>query len=55
MVVLAPEKLRKDASYVVIYVVQRGAKIEDMGERSVPERAHRVLLSYTTYLPHLFF
>ena len=41
-------QLRKCASDTVIWILQRGAKAEDMGEGSVPGRSHGVLLGYNT-------
>ena len=47
-VILAPVKqLRKCASDTIIWVLQRGAKAEGLGEGSVQGRPQRVLLGYT--------
>ena len=44
--VLASEKLREYASDTIIWVLQRGATAEGMGEGSVPGRPRKVLLIY---------
>ena len=46
-VLASVKQLRKCALYTVIWVLQRGAKAEDMGEGSVLGRPHRVMLSYS--------
>ena len=43
------KQLWKCASDTTIYTLQRGAKAEDIGEGSVPESPHRVLLGYKTW------
>ena len=45
-VLVSVKQLRKCTSDIVISVLQRGAKAEDMQEGSVPGRPHRVLFSY---------
>ena len=48
MVLASLKQLRECASDAITEVVlQRGAKAEDMGERSVLGRPHRVLLGYS--------
>ena len=44
------KQLRKCASNTIIWVLNRGAKAEDIGGRFVLGRPHRVLLSYKNIL-----
>ena len=46
------KQLRKCASNTIIWVLNRGAKAEDIGARLVLGRPHSVLLSYNMVSPY---